>query len=442
MKKVLLLGAGLVTKPLVKYLLEEPEYEIVIATRTVSKAVALIDNHPRGEALTLNVSDEKHLEDLIKQCDVAISLVPYAYHPTVAKFCIKHKKHCVTTSYIGEPMKALDGEAKNAGVLLLNEIGLDPGIDHMSAMRIIHDVENQGGKIVSFRSYCGGFPAPEANNNPMLYKFSWSPKGVLMAGKNDGRFLENGKEIYVPGPDLFAHHNIVSIEDVGDYEGYTNRDCLGYIDIYGLKDAGTMFRGTLRYRTWCDTMKKIVDLGLLGEEEQDVKGKTYAEWISTFVPGGPHGDAKKAVADHLGLSEDSLIMEKLEWMGLFSQERLLLEKAAPIDIMTETMLKKMSYEEDERDMIILYHDFMAEYPSENRKARITSTLVDYGIPHGDSAMSRTVSLPAAIATDLILKGKIDLTGVHIPVMPEIYEPVLDALEKVNIICKEKTYPVE
>jgi saccharopine dehydrogenase-like NADP-dependent oxidoreductase len=323
---------------------------------------------------------------------------------------------------------------------VLNEIGLDPGIDHMSAMRVIHGVGKQGGKITSFRSYCGGFPAPEANTNPWGYKFSWSPKGVLMAGKNEGRFLENGKEVFIPGPDLFAHYKTVDIEDTGAFEGYTNRDCLGYIELYGLKDAQTMFRGTLRYPTWCDNMKKVVDLGLLGDEEKDTAGMTYAQWISGFIPGGPHPDARKALQDHFGLAEDSHVLQKLEWLGLFSDHPLPLEKAAPIDIMTETMVSKMAYEDGERDMIILYHDFLASYSGEKGQERITSTLVDYGIPHGDSAMSRTVSLPAAIATDLILSEKIRLTGVHIPVMPEVYQPVLEALEKVEIICREKTYP--
>jgi saccharopine dehydrogenase (NADP+, L-glutamate forming)/spermidine synthase len=262
-----------------------------------------------------------------------------------------------------------------------------------------------------------------------------------MAGKNEGRFLEKGKEVFIPGPDLFSHYETVDIEGVGQYEGYTNRDCLGYVKLYGLKDAETMFRGTLRYPTWCDNMKKVVDLGLLNDEAQDVSGMTYAGWLSSFIPGGPHADARKALMDHFGLPEDSHIIEKLAWLGLFSDTPLPLEKAAPIDIMTETMVSKMAYEEGERDMIVLYHNFMADYPEEKRRERITSTLVDYGIPRGDSAMSRTVSLPAAIATDLILTGKIPLTGVHIPVMPAVYQPVLEALEKVDIVCREKTYPV-
>jgi len=441
MKKVLLLGAGLVTKPLVKYLLDKSYCEMVIATRTVSKAMKLLDNHPRGKALTLDVSNEQQLEDLIRDCDLAISLVPYAYHPTVARLCIKHKKHCITTSYVQPVMNALDGDAKDAGVLILNEIGLDPGIDHMSAMRVIHDVVGKGGKITSFRSYCGGFPAPDANNNPLGYKFSWSPMGVLMAGKNSGRFLEDGKEVSIPGPDLFAHYNPIQIEDVGEFEAYTNRDCLGYIELYGLKDAKTMFRGTLRYRTWCDTMKKVVDLGLLSDEERDLTGLTYNQWMATFAPAGAGPDGKKAVMAHLGLAEDSHTIKKLEWLGLFSDNPLPLEKGSPIEIMTETMVSKMAYQEGERDMIVLYHDFLAEDSGENRPRRITSTLVDYGIPNGDSSMSRTVSLPAAIAADLILTENIRMTGVHIPVMPEVYEPVLNALEKVNIVCREKTYPI-
>ena len=206
MKQILLLGAGLVSRPLVRYLLDQPDFHVKIASRTVSKADALIDGHPRGSTQAWLVDDTATLEEMIKGVDIAISLLPAAYHVTVAQLCIKHKKHMVTTSYVSPEMNALDGQAKAAGVMVLNEIGVDPGIDHMSAMKIIHEVQAKGGKVTSFRSYCGGLPAPEANDNPLGYKFSWSPRAVLLAGRNDGRYLENGKEVYVPGPDLFTHN--------------------------------------------------------------------------------------------------------------------------------------------------------------------------------------------------------------------------------------------
>jgi saccharopine dehydrogenase (NADP+, L-glutamate forming) len=262
MKKALVLGAGLVARPLVRYLLDQPDFKVTVASRTVSKAEALVAGHPGGTTLTLLADDTAKLEQLVSKHDLAISLLPAPLHPVVAQMCIKHKKHMVTTSYVSPAMQKLDAPARQAGVMCLNEIGVDPGIDHMSAMRIIHDVEQRGGKVVSFRSYCGGLPAPDANDNPWGYKFSWSPRAVCTAGKNAARFRENGKQVDVPGPELFTHVEQTHVEGVGKLEAYPNRDSLGYVDVYGLKGIETMFRGTFRYPGWCRCLKKVVDLGM------------------------------------------------------------------------------------------------------------------------------------------------------------------------------------
>ncbi len=437
MKKVLVLGAGLVAKPLVRYLLDNG-FEVIVASRTVSKAVALIDNHPHGKAETLLVDDNEHLESLIKDADLAISMVPYAYHVAVAKLCIAHKKHMVTTSYVSEAMSALDADAKAAGVVLLNELGLDPGIDHMSAMRIIHDVHDRDGNIVSFESCCGGLPAPEANDNPFGYKFSWSPRGVVMAGRNPGKYLRDGKIVEVAGEDLFDHHWTKTVEDLGELEVYPNRNSVPYINTYSIPETKTMFRGTFRNIGWCRTLKKIVELGLLNDEVQTVTGKTYADLTTDLINKSADADLKAETARYLGIDEDSDIMGRLEWLGLFSDDPLPAEEISNLDILTTRMLEKMPYKENERDMIVLHHDFLAEFPDSNKKEKITSTLIDYGIPGGDSSMSRTVGLPAAIGAKLILEGKITLTGVHIPVDPNIYNPALDELETMKIVCVEKT----
>ncbi len=437
MKNVLVLGAGLVSRPLVRYLLDEPEFHVKVASRTVSKAEKLIQGHPRGNAQSLNVKDTEQLRDLIKECDIAISLLPYTYHVKVAKMCIEFKKNMVTTSYISAPMKALDENASKANVLILNEIGVDPGIDHMSAMRIIHEVENSGGKVVSFRSYCGGLPAPEANTNPFGYKFSWSPRGVLMASRNDAKYLENGKVIEIPGKELFKHHWPLEIEGEGLFETYPNRDSIPYIETYGLKYAHTMFRGTIRNIGWCDTLYCIAKLGLLNDAERDeLKSITFDDLIRKLVNTKEGISTSEATEKFLGDDATEKVLDMLDWLGLFSSETLPDENNL-LDVMTDKFLKKMSYEKNERDMIILFHDFIAEWL--DKKKRITSTLIDFGIPGGDSSMARTVSLPAAIATKMILKGKIDVTGVHAPVLPEIYNPVLDELETMNIVCKEKEY---
>jgi saccharopine dehydrogenase (NADP+, L-glutamate forming) len=426
MKKILVLGAGLVSRPLVEYLLKQPDFQVTVASRTVSKAEKLVGNHPRGKTIALNVDDTTTLAKLINDCDLAISLVPYAYHPVIAKLCIEKKKQMVTTSYVSDAMRELAPKAKAAGIIILNEIGLDPGIDHMSAMKIIHDIQNKGGKVTSFYSYCGGLPAPEANTNPFGYKFSWSPRGVLLAGRNSARYLKDGKEVAVPGPELFTHYWVLNIEGLGKFEAYPNRNSLPYIDTYQLRGISTMYRGTLRNLGWCETLKKIADLGLLDDKESaNIKGLTYRAWV-------PEAQLKTI---------PSTIIKNFEWLGLFSDEPIGLDKGSNIDILVNRMQQKMPYQPGERDMIILKHKFMAEYPKEKRQEKIESTLIDFGIPNGDSSMSRTVSLPAAIAAKLILTGKIKALGVQIPVNPEIYKPVLAELETLKIVCKEKTLPV-
>jgi len=447
MKKVLVLGAGMVAGAHTRYLLEQPDFHVTVASRTVSKAQAIIEGYPNGEARQLNVKDEAVLEGLISQADLAVSLLPYAYHPTVAKLCIKHRKHMVTTSYVKKAMAQLDGAAKEAGVILLNEIGVDPGIDHMAAMKIIHQVQGDaaslpsglegGGEITGFTSWCGGLPAPEANTNPYGYKFSWSPKGVLLASRNSARFLKDGEEVVIPGEELFDHHWPVPVEIEGkviEFEGYPNRNSLPYIETYGITTAKSMFRGTLRNVGWCETLRKVVDLGLIDTEvRDDIAGLSFAQFIAKLIGsavGSGPDDLKKNLTAYLDIEAGSQVMDRLEWLGLLSDDPLPLEKGAPIDILTARMLEKMRYEEGERDMIILQHELVAEYP--DHKQNITATLVDFGIPHGDTSMARTVGLPAAIGVRMILQGEIDLTGVHTPVIPKIYEPVLEELERLGI----------
>jgi len=435
-KKVLILGAGLVSKPLVRYLLDETDYLVVMASRTVSKVKKIIDNHPRGTALELNVSDDAQLEKLVSESDLTVSLLPYTYHVKVAKLCIKHKKHLVTTSYVSDKMRDLDKEAKKTGVLFLNECGLDPGIDHMSAMRVIHEVEAKDGKVTSFKSSTGALPSHEANNNPFGYKFSWAPRGVLLASKNPSKWLENGKTKEYPSEQLFENYYIQDISGIGSFENYPNRNSVPYKDIYGLKDARTVYRGTLRMTGWCETMRKIVALGWLSEEPlKNFKGKTYADVTRNLVDAKPKDDLVKATAKFLGLNTYSTVIKRLEWLGLFSDEKLPSDKDNPLDYLNVLTLKKMSLGENERDMIVMHHEFIAEYPS--KKEYITSTLVDYGIIGEDSSVARTVSIPAAIAVKMMLESKIKLIGVHIPVLPEIYNPILDELEGIGIKFKEK-----
>lgn len=436
MKKILILGAGLVARPLVRYLLDQPDFEVEVASRTVSKAEKLVDHHPKGKAKELNLKNEDLLKDEISKADLVISMVPYSFHPKVAEYCIAFKKHMITTSYVSEAMKKMDGDAKKAGILILNEVGLDPGIDHMEAMRIIHEVEKKGGDVISFTSFCGGLPAPEANTNPFGYKFSWSPIGVLLAGKNSAQYLKDGKDVFIPSQDLFDSYSIITIEGLGDFEAYPNRNSLPYVDLYGIPKTKTMLRGTLRYLGWCQTIKKMVELGLLDQTEKDWTGFTYKDFLRKLVNNPSEKDLRKALAARLKIEEDSDIIKRFEWLGLLSEEKLPLERGSALDILAARMIEKLQYEERERDMIILQHTFVAAYPK-NKKEKTTSTLIDFGIPGGDSSMARTVGLPAAIGTKLILEGKIKKTGVHIPVIPEFYKPILQELRELGIVFKEK-----
>ena len=436
MKKVLLLGAGLVTKPLVNYLLDKPEIELTIATRTVSKAEALVNGHERGKAIQLNVDNDEELSALVKDADIAISLLPYTYHVKVANYCLEGNTNLITTSYVSPQMKALNDAAEEKGLLFLNEIGLDPGIDHMSAMKIIDDVKKRGGKITSFESICGGLPAPEANDNPYGYKFSWSPRGVVMAGRNNAQYLKDGKVIQIDGKDLFNHHWYKEVDSLGTLEVYPNRDSLIYKDLYGLDDAKTIFRGTFRNVGWSETLAAISKMGYLDDTERpELKDKSFAEVTATLVNHGSKENIREKTAQFLHIENDSAILDRLEWLGLFSDQKPVTDDPNYLDILASQMLEKMPYKEKERDMIVLQHQFVAEFP-DGKVEDITSLLIDFGIPGGDTAMARTVSLPAAIATHLVLQNKIGLKGVKIPVYPEIYLPVLEELKRLGIQMKD------
>jgi saccharopine dehydrogenase-like NADP-dependent oxidoreductase len=438
MKKVLVLGAGLVARPLVRYLLNQPEIQLTLASRTVSKAEKMIENHPRGNALSVNVEDEADLKSVIAKSDLVISLVPWIHHMKVAKLCIELNKHLVTTSYVKPEMQALDAEAKKRGLLFLNEIGVDPGIDHMAAMKVINGVKNSGGKITSFFSYCGGLPALADNNNPLGYKFSWSPVGVMLAANNNGRYLKDGQIIEVPGEKLFEHYWLLDVPDGGVFEAYINRDALPYIDLYNIPTAKSMYRGTLRNIGHCESWNNFKKLGLLNQQITfDFSKMTMAEVMAKLVK-SDGANLTKDIAAFLNVPEYSITIKKLGWLGLLSAQKVPPQTASVFDMFADILQERLVFKGNEVDLLVQHHEFIAEYDN-GRKEKITSTMVDLGLPGGDSSMSRTVSLPAAIATRLIVDGTIKLTGVQIPVAPEVYEPVLAELETMNIKLIDRKY---
>ncbi len=436
MKKILVLGAGLVSKPGVVYLLEQG-YSVTVASRTVEKAERIVQGFEKGKALQILVEDREKVAALVSENDIVVSLLPWIHHLKVAEACLKYNKLMATTSYVSDDMRSLDAEIKSKNLLFLNEIGIDPGVDHMSAMQIIDNVHARGGKIRHFYSICGGLPAPEDNDNPFGYKFSWSPRGVVLASRNPARFLENGNIVNIDGPDLFLNKRLEQVDPLGEFEVYPNRDSLPYKEIYGLEDAETVMRGTYRNIGWCDTFKKIVDLGLVDEAPAAyAAGTTYAEMMADAIGADTANDIAAGVAEKVDLTTDHFVIKNLEWLGLFGSDTIP-NCESKLDILSERLLEKLKYAPGEKDMLLLRHKFAVEN-ADGAMETITSTLIDYGIPHGDSSMARTVSLPLAIGVKLMAEDKIKLTGVQIPIKKEIYEPVLDGIAALGIKMVEET----
>jgi saccharopine dehydrogenase (NADP+, L-glutamate forming) len=434
MKKVLILGAGLVVKPMVEYLLENG-YKLKIATTTREKADKMIKGHPNGSSITWSANDTETLKKLVSGHDVTVSFLPYQYHTRVARICIMERKPLITTSYVSEEMKTLDSEAREAGVLLLNETGLDPGIDHMTAMRIIDHIHGKGGKVEEFYSMCGALPAPGVADNPLKYKFSWSPKGVIRAGLNSALYLKKGRTVSVRAEDLFKETFRFHFPDAGDLEVYPNRDSISYLKIYGIPEAVTMFRGTFRYIGWCETLDAMKRLRMFDETPGSYRNMTYAGFLAERAGMDPdHLRVKLHIK--MGWDKDSVIQRSLEFLGFFNDENIKNSKDSPFDITADRMISRMSLSGDEHDTVILQHVFLASWP-DGKKEVIKSSLFDTGSPLTNTAVARTVALPASIALKMILDKRIDLTGVHRPVLPAIYNPVLDELGELGIKVVEQ-----
>jgi saccharopine dehydrogenase-like NADP-dependent oxidoreductase len=433
MKKVLVLGAGLVSRPLVRYLMDS-EFEVTVASRTVAKAEKLIEGHSLGRAISLNVDDNQAMRQLVQNCDVVVSLLPATRHIEVARACLDMGKHMATTSYVSPQMRALDTEAQEKGLLLLNEMGVDPGIDHMSAMQVVHTEEKAGGTLVGFSSWCGGLPAPEANDNPFGYKFSWSPKGVLIASRNSAKYRKDKSVVDIPADRLFSEPARVEIPGVGTFEGYPNRDSVSYMDTYGFSDrVKDMFRGTLRNQGYCRLLTQIVRLGLLDDDsQQDFSGVTYLGLMEKMFS----KPVEETIPAKLGVSAKDSPLEAMKFIGLLGDRPVEIASGSWMDLLADRMQKALCYQPGERDMLLMRHDITFEYEGGKRRECITAIMVDFGIPNGDSSMARTVSLPAAIGTRMLLEGKIQLRGVRIPVVADIYDPVLEELEKMGIRFKE------
>jgi len=439
-KKILLLGSGYVADPVVEYLLRRPENRLTIASAHAENAQTLKDKFPSDKtvAVGFNVEDPASLDPLVESHDLVISLIPWTFHVLVIKSAIKFRKNVVTTSYVNPFMKELDQAAKDAGILVLNEVGVDPGIDHFYALKMINHVHKEGGKINSFLSWCGGLPAPEASNNPLGYKFSWSPRGVLLALRSTAKFLENGKVVTVEGKDLLKSAKPVFVYPAFALEGYPNRDSTSYGGHYGIPEAHTILRGTLRYQGNPKFMQALVDCGFLDDTPRPflTSGSAHITWREAFAkllncePEASKIEAAVVAKTGISGEDKDRIIRGMKWVGLFSESEPI--KAGNfLDCLAKTLEVKMQYQPGERDMIILQHKFDVELKN-GKKQYITSTLIEYGQPNGVTAMAKTVGIPCAITVQLILDGKIHNKGIMGPMLPDIYEPIITELEKEGI----------
>ncbi len=440
MQNLLIIGAGRSATALINYILEQARqhnFFITVADADISLAQQKVGNSPNSRAIWLDASKPNDRKDVISRHDVVVSLLPPQMHLEVAQDCISLGKHMVTASYVSKQVFRLGDEARQRALVFMNELGLDPGIDHMSAMQRIHRIQAKGGKITAFYSYTGGLVAPESDNNPWHYKFSWNPRNVVLAGQGTAQFLEDGKLKYIPYRRLFRQYRLVNIPNMGEWEVYANRDSLLYRDAYGLQDIKTLFRGTIRHRGFCDAWNALVRIGLTDATFPIVDSDklTYHDLMEAFLGISQHtGSVKDRIAKVIDVDPDGDIMQKLEWLGLFSKRRIKVKNATPALILENLLLEKWALQPADKDMVIMQHVF--EYEINRRKHKLTSTLTMKGNNGMETAMSRLVGLPLGIFVKLLMLGKISTTGVRIPTMPEVYEPVMQELEQFGVAFTE------
>lgn len=440
MKKVAIIGAGKMTKPLVDYFIDKCGYQVFLVNRTISTAEKVINGRELGTAVRWSSGEPDALDRIISKSDIVISMVPKPMHINVAKSCLRCNKNMVTTAYEIPELMALDKEVKEKGLLFLNELGEVPGIDHFGTQLLLDEIKKEGGKILSLKSYGSGLPAYEFNNNPMLYKFSWDPNTVFIAAQTAAQYIENGKRIKVPGDKLFTHFWLTEVEGLGTFETYPNKDVEKYIKPFGLPDNITFYRGLLRYSGYCNNLRNIMELGFLENETvQKFSNVTYRQLMASLIGSDTTDDLELKVAKYLTVYENADIIHRLKWLGLLDDRPIDLIEGTKLDVLLDRMLKRMAYEPHESDMIILHIEVIAEFEN-GRKEKWLATMVNKGIPYGDSAMSRAVALPAAISARLIMEGKIKATGLRMPPnLPELYKPVLEELETFGFKFKRQKF---
>jgi saccharopine dehydrogenase-like NADP-dependent oxidoreductase len=445
MRKILIIGAGRSASSLIKYLLDKSETEnlfVTIGDLSEDLAKKKTGNHKNSRAISFDVFNADQRKQEIQQADVVISMLPAHMHIEVAKDCVLHKKHMVTASYISAEMQALDAVAKENNIVLMNEIGLDPGIDHMSAMKIMDEIKSEGGKIILFESFCGGLVAPESDTNLWNYKFTWNPRNVVLAGQGGAaKFIQEGKYKYIPYNKLFRRTEFLEVDGFGRFEAYANRDSLKYREIYGLEDAKTCYRGTIRRVGFSKAWDVFVQLGMTDDTYivDDSEIMSNREFVNLFLPYHPTDSVEIKFRHQLKIDQDDVIWDKLMELDLFSKTTVSgLKNATPAQMLEKILADKWTLQPEDKDMIVMYHKFGYEINGEEKQ--IDSTMVCLGDDQTYTAMAKTVGLPVAIAALKILNGEITTAGVQLPISKEVYEPILKELEDYGVLFNEFEVP--
>ncbi|MBE0649768.1 MAG: saccharopine dehydrogenase NADP-binding domain-containing protein [Bacteroidales bacterium] len=445
MKDILVLGAGLSTTSLIQYLLNNStvyDWNITVADLDKNLATKKVHGHERGKAISFDINDDVASSKTIAEADIVVSMLPAFMHHLVAKKCVELRKPMLTASYATDDMKAFDEPAQKAGIPILMELGVDPGIDHMSAMRIINRIKNLGGEILSFYSFTGGLVAPESDNNPWNYKLTWNPRNVVMAGNGVSKFIQQGSYKYIPYYRLFERTLKRKILNYGEFEAYANRDSLSYREIYGLKDIPTMYRGTLRRPGYAKAWNVFVKLGATDDtyKIENSENMTYRDFINSFMQYEPNVPVEVKLQNYSEDAADPVVFEKLKWLGIFDKRKIGLKNATPAQILQKLIMEKWKLDPDDKDMLIMQHEFKYRLGDENKM--IVSAMAIIGESQEETAMAKTVGLPLGIATKLLATGKINITGIQRPIAAEIYEPILKELESFGITFKESEYLVD
>lgn len=440
MKNILVIGAGRSTVSLIGYLLENAvnhNWHITVADMNIELAKSKTLGHPQATAIQLDIDNDEQRLAVIKKADFVVSMLPAFMHMSVIKDCVAAGKHVATASYVSAEMMAFDEEAKKKHILLLNECGLDPGIDHASAMKVIDEIQAQGGEITSFKSYCGGLVAPESNDNPWGYKFSWNPRNVVVAGQATAQYLDHGDIKYIPYNRIFTQIDTIEV-DGSKYDAYANRDSLSYIHPYKLDTAKTILRGTLRQIAYCKAWNVFVKVGLTDDTFtiKDTNKKTYTQLLQSFLP-NKTDSVKKNLIDFMGTEADEEAIEMIAWLGFFDHVQIELPQGTPAQLLQNLLENKWLLKPNDKDLVVMQHQFEIDN-SKNTKLpkKIISSLVVTGTDQNYTAMAKTVGLPLAVCVKNFLAGKFNLSGVQIPIHKEIYEPMLKELEQHGITFKE------